>query len=534
MKSVQNNQYDAIVIGSGIGGLTAASLLAQLANKRVLVLERHFKLGGFTHTFERKGYSWDVGLHYVGQMAEGEQSRQLFDFITGRGVKWNTLPKDYDHFDYPGLSVKATAGVVEFEQALISQFPHEAAAIRIYLRDIARVNGWLMRFYIGRLMPKAIAALLTLPQRALALQTTQQYLDSHFRDERLKAVLVSQWGDYGLPPAESAFAIHVQIASHYLEGAWYPVGGAGVITDSIQPIIEAAGGACMVNQEVSEIIVEKGSAVGVHTRGRGGVEHTFTAPLIISDAGAYATYTRLLPAELKLPQQRQLLATKQSSSVVVLYVGFKESPASLGLHGENHWIYAGTDHAAMYAQRNGVLEGKPQFAYLSCGSLRDPQAKRHTAQIITYADHECFADWKDKPWLRRGQDYNQLKAKITDGMIDLVERDHPGFRDLIAYTELSTPLTVEHFTGHRQGAIYGVPATPARYLNNDLNIRSPIAGLLLTGTDVASLGIVGAMMGGVLTSAHVLDPRGFMTITSAAARAASVKAGTQTISVSPA
>jgi phytoene dehydrogenase-like protein len=87
-----NTPYDAIVIGSGIGGLCVASLLAQMANKRILVLERHFKLGGFTHSFSRKGYTWDVGLHYVGGLAPGSQGRHIFDFITRKGVDWPYFP----------------------------------------------------------------------------------------------------------------------------------------------------------------------------------------------------------------------------------------------------------------------------------------------------------------------------------------------------------------------------------------------------------------------------------------------------------
>ena len=95
--------YDAVIIGSGIGGLAAGSLLAQLGGRRVCVLERHFTLGGFTHAFTRRGYHWDVGLHYVGQMGKGEQSRRLMDLVTGGEVDWQRLPEEFDVFHYPCL-----------------------------------------------------------------------------------------------------------------------------------------------------------------------------------------------------------------------------------------------------------------------------------------------------------------------------------------------------------------------------------------------------------------------------------------------
>ena len=133
-------QYDAIVIGSGMGGLAFASLMAKLRKWRVLVLERHFKIGGFTHTFTRPGgWSWDVGLHYVGEMGEGMMGRRLFDLITEGRVKWNPLPDVYDVFVYPNLQVRACKGEANFRSvgnASRFYFPRGAALPRRCLRSI--------------------------------------------------------------------------------------------------------------------------------------------------------------------------------------------------------------------------------------------------------------------------------------------------------------------------------------------------------------------------------------------------------------
>ena len=115
--------YDAIVIGSGIGGLACASLLTKLAGKRVLVLERHFKAGGQTHEFERKGpnhrkYAWDVGLHYVGEMEPGQGQRHLLDAITGDSVDWIPLPDPYDVFLYPGFRFDVPFGEARYREGM--------------------------------------------------------------------------------------------------------------------------------------------------------------------------------------------------------------------------------------------------------------------------------------------------------------------------------------------------------------------------------------------------------------------------------
>jgi phytoene dehydrogenase-like protein len=509
-----DRHYDVIVIGSGIGGLATASLLAQIKHQRVLVLERHFKLGGFTHTFSRKGYTWDVGVHYVGEMESESQARQIMNLITGNGVEWHRLPEVLEHVVFPGFSFDIRGNAAQFESDLIACFPAEAQAIARYFRDLRTLAGWITRYAMANLLPAPIARLMTLPGRRMALLTTKAYLDQHFSDPKLKALLAAQWGDYGLPPAQSAFISHALIAAHYLNGAYYPEGGADRIPECIQPIIEAAGGACLVNHEVSEILVKAGAAVGVRVKTHGGrAEQDFFAPLIISDAGRYTTFMRLLPRSLNLPEQHALAAPKASMSTTSIYIGFKSSPAVLGFKGENHWLYDGLDHDALNRESGDLLEGRVPIAYLSFASLKDPKAGKHTAQIIAPIDYQHFAAWRESTWKRRGQGYEALKANIAQNFLDLAEKHYPGFKALVDYYEVSTPLSIETFTGHYAGGIYGIPAMPERFARTENRIKTPIKGLFLTGADVVSLGIVGALMGGVMAAAAQLGPMGFFTIT---------------------
>lgn len=156
------------------------------------------------------------------------------------------------------------------------------------------------------------------------------------------------------------------------------------------------------------------------------------------------------------------------------------------------------------------------MAYLSFPSLKNPQAEQPTAEIITFLDYELFAAWRGSAWQRRGNEYEALKERIAQVLLDLVERHHPGFRDLVEYHELSTPLTVESMTGHRGGQIYALPWTPDRFRHAWPGPRTPIRNLYLTGADVACHGIVGALSGGILTAAHLLGPLGIFRIVRAA------------------
>ena len=521
-RNPNEHSYDAIVIGSGMGALAFASIMAKLRKWRVLVLERHFKIGGFTHTFSRPGgWTWDVGVHYVGEMGQGMTGRRLFDFITDGRVDWSPLPDVYDVFVYPGLTVKVPKGRANFERVLAEAFPAERQAIGKYFRDIKRATNWINRHIMAMVTPQPVSWIVQAINRfseLSALQTTQEYLESHIRDPRLRAVLASQWADYGLPPGRSAFVAHATIVSHYLDGAWYPAGGAGEIPNAASTVIREAGGELLPSHEVTKIILEGGRAVGVEVQSKKGKDQPrleFRAPVVVSDAGAWNTFTRLLPSEA-ISFRSELETPPKGLEGVELFLGLKRDPRELGFRGENYWIFSSFDHDQMCAGRDDLLNGRATMVYLSFPSLKDPRARSHTAEIIAPFSYRTLEAFREEPWRRRGTEYDSAKKRMTEALLSLVERQHPGFRDLIAYAELATPLTFEYFTGAPSGTIYGYPATPEKFRKTWLRPKTPIRSLYLTGTDAAVLGVMGALMGGVATASTVLGPAGFLEIMRAA------------------
>ncbi len=503
-------QFDAIVIGSGIGSLTAAALLAKQRKMRVLVLEQHFTAGGQTHEFKRKSkFEFDVGLHYIGGMDQGT-GKAVFDYLTEGRLQWQKMPDEFEKFVYPDFEFNVPSDLTRYRDRLVQRFPGEQAAIEQYFRDSKMAGAWYVLGHLADAVPFLVRPLLKLAYRwkgRLAALTVDAYLNQHFKDPQLKGLLASQWGDYGLPPGQAAFGMHAQVVTHYGRGGWYPVGGAKQIARSIIPVIERFGGQVMSGKTVTEILIEKGRAKGVRTKATlkpnlAPVE--YFAPLVISGAGAVNTYQKLIKSDIDIPFRRRLANLPIGTSAVCVYLGLKDSPAKLGVHGENHWVYGGYDHN-LAAEGGSLTENY----YLSFASLKNPRATGHTAEIIVFAKYDRFSKWADGCWKRRGVDYEQLKLELAQQLIAKVDARIPGFAALVAYVDVATPLTMEHFQGNPHGEFYGLPTTPERVFQPWSNAKTPIKNLYLTGADVMLPGVMGAMMGGVKTAGVLMGPFGF-------------------------
>jgi all-trans-retinol 13,14-reductase len=197
-----------------------------------------------------------------------------------------------------------------------------------------------------------------------------------------------------------------------------------------------------------------------------------------------------------------------SFSHVSLYVGLRDDAAALGLTPANRWVYPGHDHDHNLARYAADPEAPLPVAYLSFPSAKDPDFARRfpgraTIEIITVAPYAWFATWQDQPWKKRGADYEALKQRLTDRLLAALYAECPAVEGKVDHAELSTPLSTRHFAGHPHGEIYGLAHTPARFAARHLRPHTPIAGLYLTGADICTAGVGGALMGGMLTTTAI-------------------------------
>lgn len=504
-------RWDAVVIGSGMGGMTTAAMLSKLG-QRVLVLEKHYVPGGFTHTFKRKQWTFDVGVHAVGEVTEQALLGRLLGRLTDGRLRWESLGPVYDEFHFKsGRRIDFASQRSVWVDTLKREFPHEAAGIDAYIQEVKKVGRSMRGYFLSRALPSSLSRiadpLLARQAKKYFATTTETMVASFVSDPELQQLLTAQWGYYGSPPSRSSFAIHALTAKHFFHGAYYPRGGSHAIAQELLTTVKNAGGWTRIKAPVAEIIIRRGRAVGV--RLESGEE--IRAKSVVSAVGGLNTVERLLPDSAKKKSwAKGISSLTPSPAHFCVYLGFKGDIRSAGATAANKWFYD-SDDLNIETWDFAHPEKPAPALYTSFNTLKDPTydpgpEQIHSGEVITFVPYDAFERWQEARWMKRGDAYEALKTELKERVLKQFYKHMPQLEPMVAFSDVSTPVSTVHFTSAAKGAIYGIEPTPARFENRWLRPRTPVAGLFMSASDMASAGVMGAFVGGVLTALS-MQPR---------------------------
>ncbi|GEM_PF-111850 len=501
---------DTVVIGSGMGGLTAAVALAQ-AGQKVLVLEQHYAPGGWTHSFALDGFRFSPGVHYLGQLQEGGHMRATFEGLgLGEFLSFFEInPDGYDHVRAGDITFDFCAGKDALLERFCSRFPNERKGITEYL-TLAKT----IRDELGELAnTRGFIQTLTVPYRTrhmgrYGMYSLSRILNDRIKDPTVRGLLSVQCGDHGLPPSRAPFAMHATVALHYLEGAWYPKGGGSALPKAFTRALTRAGSAIKLEARVEKIIIENKRAIGVKLAD--GTE--IRCNHVVSNADPSITYGRLMdPEDVPGGITKKIAKTKWSTTAVSLFFAVEADVKALGLDSGNYWLCPGLDADAAYTAmaKPDVLElDELPGVFVSVTSLKDPlsfNGKHHTCEAFTFVPYEIFHKYANGTSGAHGEEYEAFKRKIAGKMLAAIEKRIPGLTKKVVFQNLGSPLTNVHYVEATRGNIYGTEKVLNQMGPFGFKQRSPIKGLTLCGASTLGHGVPGAAMSGLNAAALMLD-----------------------------
>ncbi|MET3537963.1 phytoene desaturase family protein [Chryseobacterium limigenitum] len=489
-------EYDILVIGSGLGGLVSALILAKEGLK-VCVLEKNNQYGGNLQTFSRDKLIFDTGVHYLGGLSKGQNLHQFFSYLEIiDDLELQKMDEDgYDKitFDDDEIEYPHAQGYENFVEQLSQYFPDEKENLENYCEEIQRVCSLFPRYNV--------VGNNSYNEEILHLNT-KRFIESITSNKKLQSVLLGSNFLYAGDSENVPFYVHALTVNSYIQSAYKCGKGGSQISKLLIKKLREHGAEVYKHSEVSAMTFnESGVLSGVKTKE--GKE--YSAKQIISNIEIRSTIKLIGEERLKKSFLNRVLSWEPVSSCFSVYLVLK--PHSLPNFNYNLYHYSSEDlvwNAYQYKK-----EDWPETYMLSSTQSKHDPEFAESLTAISYMDFDEVKDWQNTfntfaDEEERGQQYEKFKLEKAEKMIDALEKKIPDLRQSIKKVYTSSPLSYRDYIGSFEGNMYGYMKISENPLKTMVSPRTKINNLFLTGQSVNMHGILGCTIGAFNTCAEIL------------------------------
>lgn len=488
-------QYDVVIIGSGLGGLVSAIILAK-EGYSVCVLEKNNQYGGNLQTFVRDKTIFDTGIHYIGGLGEGQNLNKYFRYL---GIMDDLKLKQLDEDGFDIISFEDenkeyphAQGYENFVDQLEKYFPEERIAIQEYC-DKVRATCDSFPLYNLNWEGKYDTEILAV--------NAKQCIDDLTEDKKLRAVLAGTSFLYAGSAEKSPFYVHALSVNSYMQSSWRCVNGGSQITKQLIKQLKKHGGEVykykdvvsfdVVDNNVNSVSMSDGSTVSGTT--------------FISNIDPKATLKMVGEDKFRKSYFNRIESLEGVISAFSLYIVFK--PETFKYRNHNYYHFASSDN--VWTSQEYDEESWPKAFMASMSTTKKSDVWADGMTFITYMKFDDLKPWEQtfnttSEKEDRGESYEAFKARKTEKFLQMIELKFPGFRDCIKSVHTSTPLSYRDYIGGYKGNMYGYEKDSNNPMKSFIASKTKLNNLYLTGQSVNMHGVLGVTIGAVVTCSEIL------------------------------
>lgn len=494
---MEYKQYDVVVVGSGLGGLVSALILAK-EGKKVCVLEKNNQYGGNLQTFVRDKTIFDTGVHYIGGLDKGQNLYRYFSYLgIMKDLKLHKMDQDrYDvvTFDGDDNLYPHAQGYENFVTQLLTYFPEEEANIKTYLKKIQDMCHAFPMYSLEKGSGYS--------EEVLSINA-KQYIDSISSNEKLKAILAGTNFLYAGDAQRTPLYVHALSVNSYINSSWRCINGGSQISKLLIKELKKHGGETYKHTEIVDFLFEDNQVKAcVAKDGK-----RFYAKEFISNINLKTTLEMVGETHFSKPFMRRIKGLEVVPSVFTVYLVL--TPNSFPYQNYNTYHFDAID--SVWNTYENPRESWPNLVVSTMNCSSADQQWGDSMTIMTYMDIKEFEHWKDtfnistiQDKKSRSESYERFKLEKAELILNQLEKKFPAIRASISKMYTSSPLSYRDFIGAENGNMYGFVKDSNNPMKTFISARSKLGNFYFTGQNVGMHGILGVTIGAFVTCSEIL------------------------------